>query len=82
MYEISEQLHIVSLTLFQYLPTANLAAGIKAGELHQGHYNANQYNYLEVSFRKCAFISPYLSYNTAGKCSSTSIHKTSALNWP
>lgn len=24
-------------------------AGVKSGELHQGHFNANQYNYLEVS---------------------------------
>jgi hypothetical protein len=32
----------------QYLPTATLAAGVKAGELHQGYFNANQYNYLEV----------------------------------
>jgi exosome complex exonuclease DIS3/RRP44 len=23
-------------------------AGIKSGNLHQGHFNANQYNYLEV----------------------------------
>jgi hypothetical protein len=37
----------VSDTL-QYLPTATLAAGVKAGELHQGYFNANQYNYLEV----------------------------------
>ncbi|KAG8212995.1 hypothetical protein J3R82DRAFT_11381 [Butyriboletus roseoflavus] len=31
-----------------YIPTATLLAGVKAGELHQGHFNANQYNYLEV----------------------------------
>lgn len=30
------------------MPTSTLLAGIKAGELHQGHFNANQYNYLEV----------------------------------
>ncbi|KAK7061084.1 exosome catalytic subunit dis3 [Paramarasmius palmivorus] len=32
----------------EYLPSATLVAGVKAGELHQGHFNANQYNYLEV----------------------------------
>ncbi|KAF9243101.1 hypothetical protein BU15DRAFT_86519 [Melanogaster broomeanus] len=31
----------------EYLPTAMLLAGVKAGELHQGHFTANQYNYLE-----------------------------------
>ncbi len=35
--------------LFQYLPMATLLAGVKSGQLHQGHFNANQYNYLEVS---------------------------------
>ncbi|KAF8632063.1 hypothetical protein AX15_002063 [Amanita polypyramis BW_CC] len=30
-----------------YLSTPTLLAGIKSGELHQGHFNANQYNYLE-----------------------------------
>ena len=33
----------------QYLPMATLLAGVKSGQLHQGHFNANQYNYLEVS---------------------------------
>ena len=27
---------------------ATLLAGVKAGQLHQGHFNANAYNYLEV----------------------------------
>lgn len=27
---------------------STLLAGVKAGQLHQGHFNANQYNYLEV----------------------------------
>lgn len=27
---------------------ATLLAGVKSGKLHQGHFNANQYNYLEV----------------------------------
>ena len=36
------------LFLSQYLPMATLLAGVKSGQLHQGHFNANQYNYLEV----------------------------------
>jgi hypothetical protein len=32
----------------QYLPMSTLLAGVKAGQLYQGHFNANQYNYLEV----------------------------------
>ena len=31
----------------QYLPQDLLNAGIKAGKLHQGHFNTSQYNYLE-----------------------------------
>ena len=31
-------------------------AGVKAGELHQGHLNANQYNYIEGSALVPAFI--------------------------
>jgi len=31
-----------------YLPMSTLLAGVKSGQLHQGHFNANQYNYLEV----------------------------------
>lgn len=30
------------------MPSSTLLAGIKSGQLHQGHFNANQYNYLEV----------------------------------
>ena len=44
----------------KYLPTATLLAGVKAGELHQGHFNANQYNYLEGSVLVPAFIKPVL----------------------
>ncbi|THH15025.1 hypothetical protein EW146_g5397 [Bondarzewia mesenterica] len=43
-----------------YLPTANLIAGVKAGSLHQGHFNANQYNYLEGSVNVPAFTKPVL----------------------
>ena len=41
---------IYALTTLQYLPMATLLAGVKSGQLHQGHFNANQYNYLEVGF--------------------------------
>lgn len=33
----------------QYLPMDVLTAGVKTGRLYQGHFNASQYNYLEVS---------------------------------
>jgi exosome complex exonuclease DIS3/RRP44 len=33
----------------QYLPQATLLAGVKSGIFHQGYFNANPYNYLEVS---------------------------------
>lgn len=32
----------------QYLAQETLNAGVKAGRYQQGHFNANQYNYLEV----------------------------------
>lgn len=35
--------------LAQYLPMSALLAGVKSGQLYQGHFNANQYNYLEVA---------------------------------
>ncbi len=34
----------------KYLSIGALVAGVKAGQLHQGHFNANQFNFLEVSF--------------------------------
>ena len=40
----------------QYLPMSTLLAGVKAGQLHQGHFNANQYNYLEVSANTVPFL--------------------------
>lgn len=42
--------HLCHLTrsLSQYISSATLLAGIKAGKLHKGHFNANPYNYLEV----------------------------------
>ncbi|KAF8962184.1 mitotic control protein dis3 [Flammula alnicola] len=44
----------------EYLPTATLMAGVKAGELSQGHFNANQYNYLEGSVPVPGFTKPIL----------------------
>ena len=35
-------------------------AGVKAGSLHQGHFNANQYNYLEGNVSVSAFSKPVL----------------------
>lgn len=43
-----------------YLPPSTLAAGIKSGDLHQGHFNANQYNYLEGTVNVPAFSKPVL----------------------
>ncbi|PFH47029.1 hypothetical protein AMATHDRAFT_153135 [Amanita thiersii Skay4041] len=44
----------------EYLPQAMLLAGIKSGNLHQGHFNANQYNYLEGEVSTPAFNKPVL----------------------
>ncbi|KAF8870959.1 hypothetical protein BD779DRAFT_1720386 [Infundibulicybe gibba] len=43
-----------------YLPAATLMAAVKAGQLHQGHFNANQYNYLEGNVPVPAFSKPVL----------------------
>ncbi|EMD35164.1 hypothetical protein CERSUDRAFT_116633 [Gelatoporia subvermispora B] len=43
-----------------YLPMSTLIAGVKAGQLHQGHFNANQYNYLEGNVPVSAFEKPIL----------------------
>ncbi|KAG5653149.1 hypothetical protein H0H81_002060 [Sphagnurus paluster] len=43
-----------------YIPTSTLLAGVKTGELHQGHFNANQYNYLEGSVSVPALSKPIL----------------------
>ncbi|KAG7440552.1 RNB-domain-containing protein [Guyanagaster necrorhizus] len=43
-----------------YLPTSTLLAGVKAGDLHQGHFNADQYNYLEGSVSVQTFSKPIL----------------------
>ena len=58
---MSPIIYLFYLTLWiKYLPTATLLAGVKAGELHQGHFNANQYNYLEGSVLVPAFTKPVL----------------------
>ncbi|GBE86825.1 Exosome complex exonuclease dis3 [Sparassis crispa] len=43
-----------------YLPMSALLTGVRAGQLHQGHFNANQYNYLEGSVPVSAFDKPIL----------------------
>ncbi|GLB43614.1 putative RNR ribonuclease family protein [Lyophyllum shimeji] len=43
-----------------YLSTSTCLAGVKAGELHQGHFSANVYNYLEGSVSVPAFTAPVL----------------------
>lgn len=39
-------------------------AGVKSGQLHQGHFNASQYNYLEARTIECYFpefrLTPHL----------------------
>lgn len=49
-----------SILYAEYLPTATLLAGIKAGHLHQGHFNANQYNYLEGTVPVPSLTKPVL----------------------
>ncbi|THV04768.1 RNB-domain-containing protein [Dendrothele bispora CBS 962.96] len=44
----------------EYLSSATLMAGVKAGELHQGHFNPNPYNYLEGTVSVPAFSKPIL----------------------
>ncbi|KAF8526026.1 hypothetical protein BU17DRAFT_74382 [Hysterangium stoloniferum] len=44
----------------EYLPAAILMAGVKSGHLHQGHFNANPYNYLEGSANVQSFTKPIL----------------------
>ncbi|KAH9927369.1 RNB-domain-containing protein [Amylocystis lapponica] len=43
-----------------YLPMSMLLAGIKSGQLHQGYFNANQYNYLEGNVPVDMFEKPVL----------------------
>ena len=35
---------------------ATLAAGVKSGQLHQGHFNPSPYNYLEVSVISSSYV--------------------------
>jgi exosome complex exonuclease DIS3/RRP44 len=48
------------LTRAQHLPAAALAAGIKSGALHQGHFSASAWNYLEGTVRVPALAQPVL----------------------
>ncbi|KZT68590.1 RNB-domain-containing protein [Daedalea quercina L-15889] len=43
-----------------YLPMSALLAGVKSGRLYQGHFNANQYNYLEGNVPVAALDKPVL----------------------
>ena len=45
----------------KYLPIATPLAGDKAGELHQGHFSANQYNYLEGNVQLLVFTKEALA---------------------
>ncbi|KAG9108384.1 exosome catalytic subunit dis3, partial [Ceratobasidium sp. 392] len=44
----------------EYLPQATLIAGVKNGELYQGYFSANAYNYLEGSVNVAGFTKPIL----------------------
>ena len=45
-----------------YLPTGTTTlSAVEAGELHQEHFNANQYNYLEGSVQVLAFTKEALA---------------------
>jgi exosome complex exonuclease DIS3/RRP44 len=42
------------------LSTTTVLAGVKAGQLHQGHFNASAYNYLEGTVSVPSFTQPIL----------------------
>ncbi|KAH7333742.1 hypothetical protein B0J17DRAFT_696543 [Rhizoctonia solani] len=44
----------------EYLPQATLVAGVKVGDLYQGYFSANAYNYLEGSVNVPGFPKPVL----------------------
>ncbi|KAG8771111.1 exosome catalytic subunit dis3 [Ceratobasidium sp. 428] len=44
----------------EYLPQSTLIAGVKNGELYQGYFSANSYNYLEGSVNVAGFTKPIL----------------------
>ncbi|KAG8908746.1 exosome catalytic subunit dis3 [Tulasnella sp. 403] len=44
----------------EYISVAACQAGVKSGQLYQGHFNASQYNYLEGSVNVQAFSKPVL----------------------
>ncbi|KAG8780762.1 exosome catalytic subunit dis3 [Serendipita sp. 397] len=44
----------------EHMSGAMLTTGVKSGILHQGHFSANQYNYLEGTVKVAAFDTPVL----------------------
>lgn len=44
----------------EHLPANQVTAGVKSGQLLQGYFNANPYNYLEATVRSGAFTRPIL----------------------
>ncbi|KAG8958122.1 exosome catalytic subunit dis3, partial [Tulasnella sp. 425] len=44
----------------EHLSVASCKAGVASGHLHQGHFNASQYNYLEGSVNVPAFSKPII----------------------
>lgn len=57
-----------------------LLAGVKAGELHQGHFNANQYNYLEV--RPCiVYLTHSCDTYSPGHYTSPGVYKARPFSW-
>lgn len=47
-----------------YLPVSTLQAGVKAGNLHQGYFNLDPYNFREGSVKVPAFGKPILLVGT------------------
>lgn len=48
----------------EYLPMSTLQAGVKAGNLHQGYFNLDPYNFREGSVKVPAFGKPVLLVGT------------------
>ncbi|GJJ08443.1 hypothetical protein Clacol_002659 [Clathrus columnatus] len=59
--EVAHTSELSTKTLYsEYLPMASLVAGVKSGQLYQGYFNANPYNYLEGSVNVLSFHRPVL----------------------
>jgi hypothetical protein len=80
MHVWADSVFFVMLNSLQYVPTAALVAGVKAGVLHQGHFNANQYNYLEVRIPKSPFLHSLMS--STGQCPSPGLHQARPIDRP